>query len=421
LTKDVKHHQKRVVITGLGAITCLGQGVDILWEHLLTGKSGIRRITLFDPSDLPCKIAGEIPEFDPTSYMPAKEARRMARNSQMALATALQAVEDADLAPALNDPERVGVYFGTAIGGLERGIEGIEVLKTKGLARVNPFYLPSTLPNMAAFHVTHHFKALGPNSTITTACATGTQTIGEATQAIRNGWADVVIAGGTEAIIQDFVFAGFSAMRAIPVNFNDDPQRASRPFDALREGFVFSEGAACVILESLEHANARGARIYAEVAGFGSSGDAFHMAAPDPAGDGAKRTMERALKDAHVAPEQVSYINAHGTSTPANDATETKAIKRLFGGYAHQIPISSTKSMLGHAMGASGAIEALVCALSLYHQKVHPTINYENPDPELDLDFVPNQAREIEINAVLSNSFGLGGQNACLVLKLMEQ
>jgi beta-ketoacyl-acyl-carrier-protein synthase II len=416
-----ENQRRRVVITGLGVITCLGQEVDTFWQALLSGKSGIRGITSIDTHDLPCKIAGEVPEFDPTSYMPAKEARRMARNSQMALATALQAAEDADLLPSLNDPERVGVYFGTAIGGMERGVEGIDVLKTKGWARVNPFSLPSTLPNMAAFHVTHHFKALGPNSTITTACATGTQTIGEAAQAIRNGWADVVIAGGTEAIIQDFVIAGFLAMRALPVNFNDEPWRASRPFDSLREGFVFAEGAGCVILESLEHARARDARIYAEVAGFGSSGDAFHMAAPDPEGNGAKRTMQRALNDSGVQPDQVSYINAHGTSTPANDATETKAIKRLFGDYAQRIPISSTKSMLGHAMGASGAIEAIVCALSLHNQMIHPTINYENPDPELDLDYVPNQARDAEINVALSNSFGLGGQNACLVLKRLEQ
>jgi 3-oxoacyl-[acyl-carrier-protein] synthase II len=418
---DTGEHRKRVVVTGLGVVTCLGQEVDTFWQDLLSGKSGIREITLFDPEGLPCKIAGEIPEFDPTGYMPAKEARRMARNSQMALATAIQAVEDANLAPSLNDPERVGVYFGTAIGGMERGIEGIKAFNTKGLARVNPFYLPSTLPNMAAFHVTHHFKALGPNCTIATACATGTQTIGEAAQAIRNGWADVVIAGGTEAIIQDFVFAGFCAMRAIPVNFNHDPQRASRPFDALREGFVFSEGSACVVLESLEHALARDARIYAEIAGFGSSGDAFHMAAPDPEGNGAKRTMLRALMDSQVEPERVSYINAHGTSTPANDATETKAIKMLFGDYAQRIPISSTKSMLGHAMGASGAIEAIVCALSLHYQKIHPTINYENPDPDLDLDYVPNQARDSELEVALSNSFGLGGQNACLVLKRLEQ
>jgi beta-ketoacyl-acyl-carrier-protein synthase II len=411
----------RVVITGLGIVTCLGQEIESFWRQLLDGKSGISTITLFNPDNLPCKIAGEIPEFDPTDFMPAKEARRMARNSQMALATAIQAVEDADLTPSLNDPERVGVYFGTAIGGLERGVEGIEVLKTKGLSRVNPFYLPSTLPNMAAFHVTHHFKALGPNSTITTACATGTQTLGEAAQAIRNGWADVVIAGGTEAIIQDFVIAGFSAMRALPVNFNDQPHLASRPFDALREGFVFSEGAGCVILESLEHARGRNAHIYAEVAGFGSSGDAFHMAAPDPEGHGAMRTMQRALADANVSPDEVDYINAHGTSTPANDATETKAIKTLFGDYAQRIPISSTKSMLGHAMGASGAIEAIVCALSLERQQIHPTVNYENPDPELDLDYVPNRAREVEINTTLTNSFGLGGQNACLVQKRVRQ
>jgi 3-oxoacyl-[acyl-carrier-protein] synthase II len=413
--------RRRVVITGIGLITCLGQEIETFWQALLSGKSGIRSITLFDPDDLPCKIAGEIPEFDPTDFMPAKEARRMARNSQMALGTAMMAVEDAKLAPDLKDPERVGVYFGTAIGGLERGIEGIKVLNERGLAKVNPFYLPSTLPNMAAFHVTHHFKALGPNITIATACATGTQTIGEAAQAIRNGWADVIIAGSTEAIIQDFVIAGFSAMRALPVNFNDEPWRASRPFDALREGFVFAEGAGCVILESLEHAQARDARVYAEVAGFGSSGDAYHMAAPDPDGHGAIRTMKRALEDSGIQPEQVSYINAHGTSTPANDATETKAIKSVFCDYAHRVPISSTKSMLGHAMGASGAIEAIVCALSIHHQKIHPTINYENPDPELDLDYVPHEPRAAEVNIVLSNSFGLGGQNACLVLNQLEQ
>jgi 3-oxoacyl-[acyl-carrier-protein] synthase II len=415
------YQRRRVVITGIGLITCLGQEVETVWQALLDGKSGIRRISSFDPGDLPCRIAGEIPEFDPTDFMPAKEARRMARNSQMALGTAIMAVEDAELAPSLNDPERVGVYFGTAIGGLERGIEGIRVLNERGLGKVNPFYLPSTLPNMAAFHVTHHLKALGPNSTIATACATGTQTIGEAAQAIRNGWADMIIAGGTEAIIQDFVIAGFSAMRAIPVNFNEEPWRASRPFDSLREGFVFAEGAGCVILESLEHAQARDARIYAEVAGFGSSGDAYHMAAPDPDGHGAIRTMQRALGDSGIQPEQVSYINAHGTSTPANDAIETKAIKSVFSDYAHQIPISSTKSMLGHAMGASGAIEAIVCALSIHHQKIHPTINYENPDPELDLDYVPHEPRAAEVNIVLSNSFGLGGQNACLVLSRLEQ
>jgi 3-oxoacyl-[acyl-carrier-protein] synthase II len=412
--------QRRVVITGVGLITCLGQEVESFWQALLAGKSGIQGISSFDAGDLPCKIAGEIPEFDPTDFMPAKEARRMARNSQMALGAAMLAVEDAELALALKDPERVGVYFGTAIGGLERGVEGIRVLKERGLAKVNPFYLPSTLPNMAAFHVTHHFKALGPNSTITTACATGTQTVGEAAQAIRNGWADVIIAGGTEAMIQDFVVAGFSAMRALPVNFNEEPQRASRPFDLLREGFVFAEGAGCVILESLEHAQARDARIYAEVTGFASSGDAFHIAAPDPDGHGAIRTMQRALEDAGIQPDQVSYINAHGTSTPANDATETKAIKNVFGDYAHRVPISSTKSMLGHAMGASGTIEAIVCALSIHYQEIHPTINYENPDPELDLDYVPHQPRKAEVKIVLSNSFGLGGQNACLVLNQLE-
>ncbi|TFH33132.1 MAG: beta-ketoacyl-[acyl-carrier-protein] synthase II [Anaerolineales bacterium] len=414
------NHTRRVVISGLGLVTCLGQEVETVWQSLIAGRSGIRNITLFDAHDLPCKIAGEIPEFDPETFIPAKEARRMARNSQMALASAMMAVDDSALPRPFPDPTRVGVYFGTAIGGWDRGYEGIEVLRERGFAKVNPFSLPSTLPNMAAFHVTHYFKALGPNCTITTACATGTQTIGEGAQAIRNGWADVVIAGGTEAIIQHFVMAGFAAMRALPIHYNDAPTHASRPFELQREGFVFSEGAACVILESLEHAQARNARIYAEVAGFGATGDAYHMAAPDPEGEGAARTMLRALDDSGLEPEQVNYINAHGTSTPANDATETKAIKSVFGDYAHQIPISSTKSMLGHAMGASGAIEAIVCALSIHNQIIHPTINYQEPDPELDLDFVPNQARSADIQVALSNSFGLGGQNACLVLKRLE-
>jgi 3-oxoacyl-[acyl-carrier-protein] synthase II len=410
----------RVVITGIGLVTCLGMDVNSIWEKLLAGRSGIGTITHFDASEMPCQIAGEVPDFDPTEFMPFKEARRMSRCAQFALASAELAMKDANLEDGWQEPERAGVYFGTAIGGWDRAYEGLESLRLNGMARTNPFFLPSTLPNMPAFHVTQRYKALGPNSTITTACATGTQAIGEAAQAIRNGWADVIISGGTEALILDFILAGFSIMRALPTSFNDRPEEASRPFEAHREGFVFGEGAACLILESLEHAKKRGAQIYAEVAGFASSSDAFHIAAPEPNGAGAIRTMARALDNAGVNLEQVDYINAHGTSTAANDAMETTAIKALFKEAAYDIPISSTKSMMGHPMGASGAIEAAVCALTIKNGTIHPTINYVDPDPELDLDYVPNQAREHNVKIALSNSFGLGGQNACLVIKGME-
>lgn len=414
------YQRTRVVITGLGVITPLGNDLDSVWTALLDGKSGVRRITRFDASDLPCKIAGELPDFEPDQYMLAKHARRMSRSSQVALAAAQKAVEDSGLPIPLKDPVRVGVYFGTTVGGLDRAIEAVELLRLRGWSRLNPFYLPSALSNMPAFHVTLHFGALGPNITISTACATGTQVIGEAAHAIRHGRADAIIVGGAECLIQYYSFAGFSTMRALPTSYNDDPERASRPFDAKREGFVLSEGAACLVLESLDHAKKRGAEIYAEIAGYASSSDAFNVAAPDPSAAGALRTMTWALDDAGIQPDLVSYINAHGTSTPANDASETLAIKRLFGEYAYKIPISSTKSMMGHAMGASGAIEAIVCALSIKNGVIHPTINYQYPDPELDLDYVPNQARQYEVDYALSNSFGLGGQNACLVIKRQE-
>ncbi len=410
----------RVVITGLGVITPLGNDLETFWNALLTGKSGVRRITQFDPNDLPCQIAGEIQDFDPTDYLQAKHARRMSRVSQIIFAAAKLAMEDSRLAIPFPKPERVGVYFGTAIGGIERAVEGLQVYRERGLARVNPFSLPSALPNMPAFHITSEFNALGPNSTIATACATGTQTVGEAAFAIRIGRADVIIAGSAEALIQDFTFAGFSTMRALPTSFNDEPERASRPFDAKREGFVLSEGAACLILENLDHARSRGAQIYAEIVGYASSSDAYNIALPDPDAKGAIRTMKWAIEDAGITPAQISYINAHGTSTLANDSAETLAIKSLFGEDAYRIPISSTKSMIGHAMGASGAIETIVCALSLQRGLIHPTINYEYPDPELDLDYVPNHAREQSLDYAISNSFGLGGQNACIVLKRME-
>jgi beta-ketoacyl-acyl-carrier-protein synthase II len=411
------NNSTRVVITGVGAITVLGSSVQQFWDGLLHGRSGIRRITQFDAANFPCQIAGEIPDFEPEKYMDRKEARRVSRSAQVALAAATQAIADAGLPQTMPEPERSGVIFGTAIGGLDRSDEGINQLRTLGLDRVNPFTIPAGIPNLGSFLVSRQFKCLGPNSTIATACATGTQAVGEGAEFIRRGAADIVIAGGTEALIKDFSIAGFCAMRALPVNYNDRPEAASRPFDAKREGFIFSEGGAALVLESLEHAKARGARIYAEFAGHASSSDGYHVAAPDPEALGPARTMRWALQDAGLKPTDVKYINAHGTSTPLNDATETRAIKMVFGEHAYRLAISSSKSMLGHAMGASGSLEAIVCTLTIHHGIIHPTINYEYPDPECDLDYVPNQARKAAVNVALSNSFGLGGQNACLIIK----
>jgi beta-ketoacyl-acyl-carrier-protein synthase II len=415
-----QHNRKkipRVVITGLGAITPLGSSISQYWEGLQNGCSGIVRITQFDPSSMPCQIAGEIPDFEVGKYMERKEARRIPRSAQIALAAAIQAVADAGFSGIMPEPERAGVVFGTAMGGIDRADEGIQTLSTKGIDRINTLALPAGIPNLSAFMIAREFQCRGPNSTLTTACATGTQAVGEAAEFIRRGSADLVVTGGTEALIRDFAIAGFSAMRALPINYNHNPGSASRPFDALREGFIFSEGAAALILESLEHAQARGARIYAEVVGHASSADAFHIAAPDPEAAGPARAMRWALEDAGLAPESIDYINAHGTSTPLNDMTETRAIKMVFGEHAYRLAISSTKSMVGHAMGASGALEAIACTLIIDQGIIPPTINYENPDPDCDLDYVPNYAREQQVNIALSNSFGLGGQNACLVLK----
>jgi beta-ketoacyl-acyl-carrier-protein synthase II len=411
-----KSGRPRVVITGLGAISPLGSSLEKTWNGYRQGCSGVRRITHFDPSDYPCQIAGEIPDFDPHDYLDRKEARRFPRSAQIAWSAAIQAVADAGLPEQMPDGERSGVIFGTAIGGVNRVDEGMQVLRTKGLSRVNPFTLPSGIPNLSSFLIAKHFQCFGPNSTITTACATGTQAIGEAAELIRRGAADVVITGGTEALISEMTIGGFAVMRALPVNFNDNPEAASRPFDAKREGFIFSEGAASLVLERLEVAQARGARIYAEVLGHASSADAFHIAAPDPTGAGQARAMRWALQDAGIKPSQVDYINAHGSSTPINDGTETNAIKDVFGEHAYELAISSSKSMIGHPMGAAGALEALACIMAIFQGWIAPTINYEYPDPECDLDYVPNQARQAEVNITLSNSFGLGGQNACLVL-----
>jgi beta-ketoacyl-acyl-carrier-protein synthase II len=388
-----------------------------MWDGWMQGRSGVRRITQFDASEFPCQIAGEIPDFDPLKYMHRKETRRLPRSSQVALAAAVDAVQDAGLPEIMPDGERCGVIYGTTNGGAGRIAEGLEILHTRGLSKVSPFLLPSGVPNFPAFVITERYKCYGPNSTISTACATGTQAIGEACEVIRRGSADLVITGGVEALIVDFTIGGFSSMRALPVNYNDDPEKASRPFDSKREGFIFSEGGAVLIIESLEHAQARGARIYAEILGHASSADAYHMAAPDPEGAGAVRAMRWALDDASIAPDEVDYINAHGSSTPLNDSMETLAIKKVFGDHAYKLAVSSTKSMLGHAMGASGALEAIACTLAIHEGWIPPTINYENPDPECDLDYVPNQARQSDVHTTLSNSFGLGGQNACLVLR----
>jgi 3-oxoacyl-[acyl-carrier-protein] synthase II len=411
---------QRAVITGMGAVTPLGSSVDLFWNGLINGVSGVRRITQFDASGLPCQIAGEIPDFDPMQYLDRKEARRLPRSAQIAVASAIQAVNNAGLPGTMPNKERTAVVYGTALGGIDMMVDGIYQLRSEGLSRGNPFTLPFAIPNLSTFLIAKQFQALGPNSTIVTACATGTQTIGEAAELIWNGKADVVITGGTEALIEDYSVAGFCAMRALPTSFNDDPPRASRPFDADREGFILAEGSGTLIVESLENAINRGAHIFAEIIGYASTSDAFHIAAPDPDAAGAIRAMRWALENASIAPTQIDYINAHGTSTPLNDTAETKAIKEVFGKHAYDLAVSSTKSMIGHSMGASGSLEAIACVLTILNSIIHPTINYTTPDPECDLDYVPNEARKQTVNYALSNSFGLGGQNACLILKKYE-
>jgi beta-ketoacyl-acyl-carrier-protein synthase II len=379
------------------------------------GQSGVGPITQFDASDLPCQIAAEVKDFRPEEYIEYKDARRMARASQLAVVAAQQAVTDAGLSMPDCDLERVGVLIGTGMGGFEKGSEGMDALRERGLRGVSPFSLMASLANMPAYYVGAQLGALGPLSAVVAACATGTQSIGEGAEWIRRGSADVVIVGGVEGLIHPGSIAGFAAMRALSLR-NDEPAKASRPFDRDRDGFVVGEAAGIMVLERLDVALARGAQIYAEVLGHSSCADAYHPAAPHPEGTGAVRAMRWALVDAGLTPEAVDYVNAHGSSTPLNDATETLAIKRLFGDHAYRLMVSSTKSMLGHLMGAAGAVEAIACVLSLRDNIVHPTINYETPDPDCDLDYVPNRAREAPVEVTLSNSFGLGGQNACLVM-----
>ena len=412
--------RRRVVVTGIGAMTPLGLTLKETWERLVAGRSGIGPITQFDASELPVRIAGELKGFDPKQYIDFKEARRMSRCSQVAVATSQEALADAGLTLPLANEERVGVLIGSGVGGFERGLEGVDIYRAKGISRVNPFVVTSLLANMPSHHVSHWTGAKGPISTVVAACATGTQAVGEASEFIRRGAADVMICGGVEALIHFTPIVGFCAMRALSTR-NDEPERASRPFDADRDGFVYSEGCAVFVLEALEHAQARGARIRAEVLGHASSSDAFHVAQPDPEGMGASRAMKWALDDAGLLPEDVGYINAHGSSTPISDPIETRAIKRTFGEYAPNIPISSTKSMIGHTMGGAGAIESAVCALTVEQGIIHPTINLETPDPECDLDYVSEGARKADVRVALNNSFGLGGQNACLTMGRFEE
>ena len=407
--------RSRVVITGMGAITPLGHSPDDLWRNLLAAKSGIGPVTLFDPSNFKTRIAAEVKGFDPTKYVDAKDARRMGRATLFALSAAREAIKDAGIKDNFDEDPRAGVLLGTALGGFVEAIEAHNGFLQKGPDRVSPFLAAVILPNMPSFYLANYYRARGYNSTVVTACAAGTHAVGAAAEIIRRGDADMMITGGADAIISDIVFAAFGVMRAMSTR-NDDPAHASRPFDKNRDGFIVGEGSAILILEKLEHALARGARIYAEVLGFASNSDAYHFAAPDPQAIGASRVMQDAMKNAGVTIEDVDYINAHGTSTPLNDAGETLAIKTVFGERAYQIPISSTKSMLGHSMGAAGAFEAIACTLTIRDQKIHPTANYETPDPVCDLDYVPNKPRNAQVDVVLSNSFGLGGQNACLVL-----
>jgi len=415
---EVKQLKHRVVVTGMGVVTALGSDLDTFWSNLVAGKSGVTRIESFDASEFPTRIAAEIKDFNPEAYMDRKEARRMDRFVQLAVAASTMAVRDSGLEPGVNvDPERFGVMVGSGIGGLATWEEQHTVLLEKGPKRVSPFFIPMMIANMASGQISMITGAKGPNSTAVTACATGTHSIGDSFKLIQRGDADAMICGGAEAAIRPTGIAGFCAMRAMSTR-NDEPEKASRPFDIGRDGFVMGEGSGVLLLESLEHALKRGARIYAEVVGYGMSGDAYHMTEPDP--DGAARCMKRALKDAGIEPEAIDYINAHGTSTPIGDKSETAAIKMAFGDHAYKLAVSSTKSMTGHLLGAAGGIEAVILALTLKNGVIAPTINLENPDPECDLDYVPNAARKADVRTGLSNSFGFGGHNATIVMRKYE-
>lgn len=407
--------RKRVVVTGLGTISPLGNNVASLWSNLLLGVSGADYITHYDASEHKTRFAAEVKGFDPVGLFGSREARRMDRYTQFALAATLQAIGQAGLKIDDHNRDRIGVLIGTGIGGIGTLFEQMQVFMERGPSRVSPFLVPMMLPDSGAGMIAIHLGVRGPNMAIVTACATGTNAVGEATEIIRRGQADVMLAGGSEAAIIPIAMAGLGVMTALSTR-NEDPKHASRPFDLDRDGFVMGEGAAVLILESLEHAQARQAPILAEMLGYGCTNDAYHISAPAENGIGAARCMQMALEDAGVSPYAIDYINAHGTSTPLNDKSETAAIKTVFGEEAYRIPVSSTKSMTGHLLGASGALEALICVQVLQNQILPPTINYETPDPECDLDYVPNQARPCRVQRVMSNSFGFGGHNATIIL-----
>ena len=404
---------RRVVVTGLGAVTSLGHDARSTWEGAIAGRSGVGFIESFDASDYPVRIASEVKGFDPVDVVGAKDARRLERNVVLAVAAAREAWKDSDVGDV--DPARAGILVGSAIGGVMGVLEQNDVLRDRGPSRVSPWFLPNVLVDSASGQIAIDLGLRGPNYAPVSACATGSHAVGEGAETIRRGDADVVLAGGTEACMHPVILAGFCAMRGL-VAEEEDPTHASRPFDATRAGFVMGEGACVLLLEDLERARERGARVYAEVLGYGTSNDAHHMAQPDPESVGVAEMMEAALARSEVRPEQVGYINAHGTSTPQGDLAETKAIKEVFGEHAYELAVSSTKSVLGHLFGAAGAVEAMMCVLAVHEGTLPPTINYRTPDPECDLDYVPNEARQVQVEVALSNAMGLGGHNACVLL-----
>ncbi len=410
--------ERRVVVTGIGCISPLGIGVDETWKGIVEGRSGITRITKFDPSNLPSQIAGEVKNFKPQDFMSEKLVSRVDTFIQYAIASARMALEDAKLGDVeLGD--RAGVVIGVGMGGVGQVEHYTRILDERGYKRVTPFFIPMIIPNMAAGQVAILFGAKGPNLAVCTACAAGNHAIGEAYRMIKKGLIDIAICGGTESLITPLTVAGFSVMKALSTR-NDEPEKASRPFDAKRDGFVIAEGSGILVLEELTHAQKRGAKVYAELIGYGANCDAYHMTAPSPEGEGAANCMKLALEDANILPNEVDYINAHGTSTPLNDVAETKAIKKVFGEHAYKLMVSSTKSMTGHLLGGAGGLEAVITVKALETGIVPPTINLEEPDPECDLDYVPNQARKANIKVAMSNAFGFGGTNACLVFRKWE-
>jgi 3-oxoacyl-[acyl-carrier-protein] synthase II len=409
----------RVVVTGLGALTPVGNDVTTSWQNLKAGKPGIGRITLFDASNLLTQIAGEVKGFEPKDHFDVKEARRLTRFVQLAVVAAREAVADAQLKIDDSNNENIAVVIGSGVGGAMSVTDQVKILETKGPRRVSPFFIPMMLVDTAAGQVAIEFGVKGPNMAIVAACATGGNAIGEAAEIIKRGDVDVVICGGTEACLAPLAFAGFNVMGAISTR-NDEPEKASRPFDATRDGMVMSEGTGILVLESEEHARARGAKVYGQIIGYGSSADAKHFAAPDAEGEGIGRAMQWALKRAHMSPRDIDYINAHGTGTKLNDVIETKAIKGVFGERAREIPVSSTKSMIGHMLGGAGAVEAVICLKAMQDSVIPPTINYSTPDPACDLDYVPNIARAKKVNVAMSNSIGLGGHNSCLIFSIAD-